>query len=104
MESICCVELGENECKSLLRGFIMATSHSRLLTHVGPFPKHSLIFSEVFCNMERSKNLEKNFITVQKNSSSREGLTVETRFLDIEKSNSKRLLLNDSKCNSVPRG
>ena len=55
--------------------------------------------NRVFWYKERSKNLEKNyFITVQNNSPSWEGLTVETRFLDIEKSNSKRLFWNDSKC------
>ena len=56
--------------------------------------------------MERSKNLEKKeyFITPQKNSPSREGLTVETRFLDIERSNSKRFFLNDFKCKTVTRG
>ena len=68
------------------------------------FRKHGLILSEVIWCMERSKNLENNFITVQSNSSSSEGLSVETRFLDIEKSNLKRLFLNDSKCKSITRG
>ena len=55
---------------------------------------------------ERNKDFEKKyFVTVQKNSSLPEDLTVEARFiLDIEKSNSKWLFLNDSKCKSITRG
>ena len=54
--------------------------------------------------MERSKNLKKYFITVQKISSSWVGLTIGTRFLDIEESNSKRLFSNGTKCKTVTRG
>ena len=55
------------------------------------FRKHGLILSEVFGReQERSKNLEKIVITVQKIIFLRK--SVETRFLDIEKSNSERLL------------
>ena len=46
--------------------------------------------------MERSKNLEKIHNRGKKSPFS-EGLTIETRFLDIEKSNSKRLFSSDSK-------
>ena len=47
-----------------------AISILRLLTHVGFFRQNGLILSETFLYMERSKNLEKKFITVQKNSPS----------------------------------
>ena len=52
--------------------------------------------------LEDQESRKKCVITVQKNSSSR--VTVETRFLDIEKSNSKTLLSNDSKCKTITRG
>ena len=69
------------------------------------FRKHGLILSEVFWYMEWKKNLEKKyFLTVQKKLFFWEGLTVETRFLDIEKSNSKTLLSNDSKYKTNTRG
>ena len=70
------------------------------------YRKHSLILSEGFWCMEKSKNLKKkHFITVQINSFSYKGLTIETRFfLDFKRSNSKRLFLNDSKCKTITRG
>ena len=61
-----------------------------------------MILSEVFWYMERSKDLERNFITVQKKF--KEFDRRDTVFLDIEKSNSKRVFSNDSKCKTVIRG
>ena len=54
--------------------------------------------------MERSKNVEKKFHNRAKKSSSCEGFTVETRFLDIKKSNPKRLFSNDAKYKTVTKG
>ena len=46
----------------------MTRHQLRLLTHVGLFRQNCLILSEVVLYMEKSKNLEKNYIiTVQKN-------------------------------------
>ena len=68
--------------------------------------KHGLTLSEVFWYAERSKNLEKKyFIIVQKKFIFvRRVKRRNTFFLDIEKSNSKRLFLNGSRCKSVTRG
>ena len=69
------------------------------------FRKHGLILSEVFWYMERSKNLDKKYsMTLQKFIFLRRFERRNTFFLDIEKSNSKRLFLNDSKCKSVTEG
>ena len=66
------------------------------------FRKHGLIFSEVFWYMERSNNLEKN---ISHNRAKKFiFLSVDTFFIDVEKSNSKRLFLKDSKCKSITRG
>ena len=77
----------------------------RLLTLVEFFSKTgSDTFRNVLINGKEQESRKKHVITVQKrNSSSREGLTVETRFLDIEKSNSKSLFSNDSKCKTIAR-
>ena len=69
------------------------------------FLKHRLILSEVFSYIERGKNLEKKVHnSAKRKSSSYEGLTVETRFLDVEKSSSKRLFSDDSKYKTITRG
>ena len=74
----------------------------RLLTHVGFFRKHGLILSDHVYGKEQVSR-QKKFHNRAKNSSSWESLTIETSFLDIKKSNSKRLSLNDSKCSQSPK-
>ena len=64
----------------------------RLLTHVGVFWKTwSDTFRSVLIYKKEQESPKKYFITVENSSSSWEALTVGTRFLDIEKSNSKSL-------------
>ena len=69
------------------------------------FEKHGLILSEVFWYMERSKNLKRYILH---NHAKRlvflRRFHLRDTFLDIEKSNSKRLFSNDFKCKLVTRG
>ena len=72
----------------------------RLLTYFGFFSKTWSELSEVFWYMERSKNLEKNFHNRAKKFIFLRRFDRRNTFLGIDKSNSKRLFLNDSKCKS----
>ena len=65
------------------------------------FTTGSDTFGSVLIYRKEQESRKKNyFITEQKNSSSREGLTVKTRFFP----HSERLFLNDSKCKTITRG
>ena len=67
------------------------------------FRKHGLILSEVFRYIERSKDFEKKgLISVQKVIFLRKFGCRNTFFLDIEKSNSRRLPSNDCKYKTIP--
>ena len=75
-----------------------------LFTHVGFFSKtRSDTFRSVLIYGKEQEPRKKYFRTVQDNSSSREGLTVGTRFFYVEKSNSNRSFLNDSKYKTITR-
>ena len=75
-----------------------------LLTHVRVVLKTG---SDTFRSLliyQKEQESGKNILTMHENSSSLEGLMAETHFLDIEKSNSKRLFSDNSKCKIVTKG